>query len=270
MPLLLTWLGTTSLPVECDGLTPDHLASLGAGDVARLPVRVGRETEELGSLFRVSGHAEGCEIVFEGDLQRVRGLGAGMIGGTMRVLGDVGPMLGVGMMGGLIDVRGSVGVWAGAEMRGGLLRITGAAGDHLAAALPGSRLGMRGGAVLVHGGAGSNVGLAMRRGLIAISGAVGDDLGHGMIAGTIAAFGAVGRRAGVGMKRGTLWLGCPSPVELPPGFRFACLQRPTFLALYQGWLADHAFAAPTDVRVPWRRYNGDVIGGGQGEVFVPE
>lgn len=264
----LTWRDATSLPVECPGLRPDLLASLDDHALSHLPARVGRATWDLGALFAIERGGD-VDLAIEGDLSHLRGLGAGMASGILRVRGDVGPLLGMGMTGGRIEVHGSVSDWAAAEMRGGSLHIRGRAGDFLGAALPGGRLGMRGGAVLVEGSAGNMVGLAQRRGLIAIAGPAGDDLGHGMVAGTIAVFGAVGRRSGSGMKRGTLWLAGPEAVALPPGFRPACLQRPNFLTIYERWLVGQGFAVPREaVAGPWLRYNGDVLAGGQGEVFV--
>ncbi len=269
MPLHLTLREAPQFAWECAGLRPDLLADGPALAVGQLPVLVGRETLPLGDLFNVRGQADDGEVIMEGDLSGCRRLGAGMASGTLRVRGPVGPFLGVEMKGGLIDVDGPAGDWAGAEMRGGILRIQGDAADHLGAALPGSRLGMRGGTVLVHGNAGSMVGLAMRRGLIAIAGTVGDDLGHSLIAGTIAVFGAFGRRAGAGMKRGTLWLAGRVDADVPPWFRFACLQSPLFLELYRRRLLELGFPVTEAVVGPHRRYNGDVITDGIGEVLVP-
>ena len=271
MPLTLTWNGPIGRAVDGDDLRPESLA-LPAADAACLLVPAGNSTVELGELFRVEGDGGDGVLIFEGDLRPVRGLASRMEEGRVLVRGDAGPRLGSGMLGGSIEVEGSVGRWAGAEMRGGLIRIRGDAGDLLGAALPGSRLGMRGGVILVDGDAGDDVGLALRRGLIAVGGRMGEGAGRGMIAGSIFGFGPVGRGLGSGMKRGTLALfgaGGPADFEPAPSFEPSGSFRPHVLDLYLSRLRGLGFDVPgAAFASPIRRYNGDRLEGGRGEILV--
>jgi formylmethanofuran dehydrogenase subunit C len=271
MPLTLTWKGPIGRPVEGESLRPDTLAG-SADEIARRTVLAGNASVELGELFRVEGDGGDGRLIFEGDLRPVRGLASGMASGRVEVRGDVGPRLGSGMAGGSIEVEGSAGAWAGAEMRGGSIRIRGNAGDFLGSALPGSRLGMRDGMILVDGAAGNDVGLAMRRGLIAAGGTLGEGAGRGMVAGSIFGFGAAGRGVGAGMKRGTIALfGVEDPdgPELLPSFEPSGAFRPHVLAIYLRMLRTLGFRVPEAAfTIPIRRYNGDRVERGQGEVLV--
>ena len=237
-----------------------------------MPIPVGNGRAEVGELFEVSGDGEDGQVAFEGDLRSVRELAGGMASGRVVVRGDAGDGLGAGMMGGSIEVEGSAGSWLGAEMGGGTIRVGGDSGDFAGAALPGSRVGMRDGLILIDGSAGEDVGLAMRRGLIAIGGRSGDGLGRGMVAGSIFGFGAVGRYPGAGMKRGTLGLfGLEDPDRpgLLPTFESSGSFRPPVVTIYLRRLRSLGFAVPEAAFArPLRRYNGDRVAAGRGEVLV--
>jgi formylmethanofuran dehydrogenase subunit C len=269
MPLILRWRGATTLPVEASALRPETFLDRSTADAARVSLLAGNRPAELGELFAAEGTAGDGEVVVEGDLRQVSGLGRGMAQGRLVVRGDAGAELGAGMTGGLIEVEGSAGDWAAAELRGGMVRIRGSAGRWLGAAYPGSRAGMREGVVLIGGSIGDEAGLGMRRGLIAVAGAVGQGLGRGLIAGSIFAFGAVGRHAGAGMKRGTLALLGPEAPDLLPTFAPSGPARPPFLALYLRRLREWGFPVPEAAFAgPWDRYNGDLAERGQGEIWV--
>ena len=269
MPLTLTWNGPIGRPIDGEGLRPETLSG-PAAEVARLWIPAGNGSIELGELFRVDGDGGDGLLIFEGDLRPVRGLASGMGSGRVVVRGDVGPRLGVGMLGGSIEVEGSAGDRAGAELRGGLIRIRGDAGNFLGAALPGSRLGMRGGAILVDGRAGEDAGLVMRRGLIAVLGALGEGAGRGMIAGSVFGFGSVGQGVGSGMKRGTVALFGPGPgYEPSPTFEPSGHFQPHVVAVYLARLRALGLDLPEAAgRGPIRRYNGDRLEGGRGEILV--
>jgi formylmethanofuran dehydrogenase subunit C len=271
MPLTLTWKGPIGRPVDGDDLRPETLNG-PAAVAARIRVPAGNSTLELGELFELEGDGDDGHLIFEGDLRPVRGLASGMASGRVEVRGDVGPRLGSGMRGGSIEVEGSAGAWAGAEIRGGLLRIRGDAGHFLGAALPGSRLGMREGIILVDGNAGDDVGLALRRGLIAVRGRLGQGAGRAMIAGSIFGFGAVGRGLGSGMKRGTLalfGLGDSPDFELSPAFEPSGHFRPHVLSIYLRKLQSLGFEVPEAAFTSTiRRYNGDRIEKGRGEILI--
>jgi formylmethanofuran dehydrogenase subunit C len=226
MTLTLTLREQPDVALEADVLTPDRLA--GADDIAALPLWHGNERTRLGEFFAVSG--SGDDVRVEGDLSRVRFVGAGMTAGRLTVAGDVGMHAGAGMRGGELHVEGDAAEWAGAGMRGGTLVVRGSVGSRLGGVLPGERAGMRSGEIVVHGDAGEQVGSGLRRGLIAVAGRVGAAAGLRMLAGTIVALGGLGPHAGAGMRRGSLVT--MAPATPPATFVFSCTYRPPFLRLY--------------------------------------
>lgn len=272
MPLILRWRASTTLPVDGSPLKPETFQGRALADAARLSLRVGNATVELGELFDVEGDAADEVLIIEGDLQHIHKLGRGMASGSLTVRGDLGHQAGAEMAGGSIVVEGSCGDWAGAEARGGTLRIRGDVGSFLGAAYPGSRLGMREGLILVDGSAGSDVGLMMRRGLIGVGGSVGSGMGRNMIAGTIVTRGGVGRGLGVGMKRGTLVLAMDresAERAVSSTFAFTGRARLPFWAIYAKRLLDWGFPVPEMMpSSEFARYNGDLANGGQGEILI--
>ncbi|HWC04211.1 MAG TPA: formylmethanofuran dehydrogenase subunit C [Methylomirabilota bacterium] len=258
-----------SVPIEAETITPHALTGKRVSEIEALPVVQGNATARLGDFFQVSGDADGA-VRLTGDCSRVKYIGKGMTDGRIEVDGDAGMHLGAEMRGGEIRVRGSVGDWAGAEMRGGLLRVAGNAGHLLGAAYRGSPKGMRGGTILVEGAAGNEVGCAMRRGLIAV-GAAADFAGVMMLAGSIFVLGKLGIRPGAGMKRGTLVTVARDgdAPRLLPTFRFDCEYRPPWLPLYVRRLHELGFSVPPALAAtPCRRYSGDFVETGKGEILV--
>jgi formylmethanofuran dehydrogenase subunit C len=255
-------------PLEAEVITPDGLAGKSAAEIAGLRVTYGNQVAVLGDFFTVQSDGS-PDIVVEGNLARVKLVGAGMTQGRITVQGDAGMHLGAGMRGGRIDVQGSAGDWAGAEMRGGEIHIRGNAGHGLGGAYRGSAKGMDRGLIVVTGNAGNEVGNVMRRGLIVVGGDTGDFTGAFMIAGSIVVCGELGARAGAGMKRGSI-ITYHLP-ELLPTFRYACTYQPVFLRLLlrqlrsggvpvaEEWLDGH-----------YRRYCGDQVALGKGEILVWE
>ncbi len=266
--LRLTYISTTSIPVEAECLTPDGLAGKSVAEIAALLVQHGNAPAPLGEFFRIDGAADDGHLVIEGDCSRVKLVGTGMKSGTITVEGNIGMHTGAEMCGGTIDVRGNAGDWAGAEMRGGTLRIRGNAGHLLGAGYRGSRLGMLGGMILVDGNAGNEVGSGMRRGTIAVRGNVADFAGVSMIAGSLLIFGKTGIRIGAGMKRGSIAVFGDAPPLLPT-FRYDCVYNPVFLRVYLRILQDAGFAvAPEFMTASYRRYSGDLVALGKGEILV--
>jgi len=265
--LHLRYRGTTTIPVEAECITTDNFAGKSAADIAAFPVQHGNRQEKLGEFFSVEGSVEDGEIEVEGDCSRVKWIGAGMTYGHVTIRGNVGMHLGSEMRGGCIDVFGSAGDWVGGEMRGGRIHVRGDAGHLVGAAYRGSRLGMRGGAILIEGKAGNEVGATMRRGLIVVGGDTADFTGVSMIAGSVFVFGRPGVRVGAGMKRGTIavWGGPPA---LLPTFRFDCAYRPVFLSVYLRQLRQWGFPVADEwLRGSYRRYSGDLVALGKGEVL---
>jgi formylmethanofuran dehydrogenase subunit C len=268
MPLTLTLREQPTVPLETEGLTPDGLANRRCGEIEALTVWHGNRRAQLADFFAVSGNSDE-ELRIEGDLRRVKFLGAGMTAGRVIVAGDAGMHTGADMGGGELVVDGDVGDFAAVNMRGGRLVVQGSAGHQLGGAHPGERAGMRGGEILVHGDAGDQVGAGLRRGLIAVAGRVGDAAGLRMLAGTIVALGGVGAQPGAAMRRGTMV--AMSQVTLLPTFSYACSYHPPFLRLYLHHL--RALGLPlTDEQIEGRyaRWCGDALELRRGEILILE
>jgi formylmethanofuran dehydrogenase subunit C len=228
MTLTLTLREQPVAALEAEVLSPDRLIAASRDEIEALPLWHGNERTRVGEFFAVSG--SGDDVRLEGDLTRVKFVGAEMTAGRLTVAGDVGMHVGAGMRGGELQVEGDAGDWAGAGMRGGTLVVRGSAGRQLGGAHPGERAGMRGGEIVVHGDAGPQVGAGLRRGLIGVAGRAGEAAGLRMLAGTIVALGGLERRAGAGMRRGSIvTMAHATPLAT---FVFSCIYRPPFLRLY--------------------------------------
>jgi formylmethanofuran dehydrogenase subunit C len=253
-------------PLEAEVITPDHFIGKTAAEITCLPAFHGNEPVHLGDFFSVEGDGA-AEIVVEGNLARVKSIGAEMTQGQIIIRGDAGMHLGAGMHGGEILVHGNSGDWAGAEMTGGLIHIEGNAGHGLGGAYRGSRWGMNRGTIIVGGSAGNEVGATMRRGLIAVVGDVGDFAGAFMIAGSIVVFGRLGPRPGAGIKYGTIVT--VHPPELLPTFRYDCVYQPGFLRLLLHSLRARGVTVGEQYLAGYyRRYSGDFTALGKGEILV--
>jgi hypothetical protein len=55
--LHLKYRGTTTIPLEAECITPDHLAGLAALEIARLPLQHSNTQVPLGEFFKVAGDA---------------------------------------------------------------------------------------------------------------------------------------------------------------------------------------------------------------------
>jgi formylmethanofuran dehydrogenase subunit C len=263
--LTLTLREQPDVPLAADVLVPDRLA--GADDVAALELWHGNERTRLGEFFAVSG--AGDDVRLEGDLSRVKRVGAGMTAGRLTVAGDAGMHVGAGMRGGELHVEGDAGDGAGAGMRGGTLVVRGSAGRGLGGALPGERAGMRGGEIVVGGDAGAQAGAGLRRGLIAVAGRAGEAAGLRMLAGTIVTLGGLAPHAGAGMRRGSIVT--MAPAAPPATFVFSCAYRPPFLRLYLRRLRALGLAV-SDEQLDGRyaRWCGDGLELRRGEILILE
>ncbi|HVP21074.1 MAG TPA: formylmethanofuran dehydrogenase subunit C [Anaerolineaceae bacterium] len=256
----------SNFPLDTESITPDQFKDKPVSEIARLPALLGNQAGALGDFFTIMDDSSPV-ITLEGDLGRVKHIGAGMTEGKIVIHGNAGMHLGAGMRGGEITVHGDTGDWAGAEMTGGKIHITGNAGHGLGGAYRGSRHGMNRGLILVEGNAGNETGALMRRGLIVVLGNVADFAGAFMLAGTILVFGKLGARTGAGMKYGTI-VTFHQP-ELLATFHYDCVYRPGFLSLLfkslrsQGLPVEAGWAAGS-----FRRYSGDFNTLGKGEVLV--
>ena len=77
MALTLTLPEPPTVPLETEGLSPDRLAGLHKGEIEALTVWHGNRRAQLADFFTVSGDGDE-ELRIEGDLRRVKSLGAGM------------------------------------------------------------------------------------------------------------------------------------------------------------------------------------------------
>lgn len=251
--------------LDAPGVRPDAFATLTEAEIARLPAWHGKQAVRLGDFFDVRG-AESEDVRVEGDVQRVKRLGAEMAGGRLVISGRAGLHTGAGMSGGRLVIEGDADEWTGTSMRGGVLEVRGNAGAQFCGALPGNSRGMSGGVALVHGSVGERAGERLRRGVIAVAGNAGAYAAAHMIGGTLLVNGSLGRGAGIGMKHGTILAG--STLELLPTFRFACQYRPSFLPLLFQSLEAHGFEVAAHLRTgAFRRYGGDFADLGRGEIL---
>src|ERR1700674_927577 len=268
MSLTLTLHTVPEVPLEAEALSPYRVAGLSGIDVAKLPVMHGNRSAELGDFFRAVGRGDG-ELRIEGDLARVKFIGAAMSEGRVVVEGTAGMHLGAGMKGGEIVVEGNCGDWVGPEMSGGRIVIKGNAGHMVGSAVRGSLSGISGGEIIVHGNAGNEAGSAMRRGLIAIGGDCGDFAGVNMIAGTIIVLGTLGWRSGAGMKRGTVV--SMHGAEMLPTFSRAGSYSPVFLRLYLLHLREAGLpVADEHINGIYQRWSGDAVETNHGEILLRE
>lgn len=256
------------VPLETEVINPSVFASLSQSGIEYLEVMHGNVKCKLGDFFKVTGKGE-LVIHVEGDLSRVKLVGAGMTEGKITIDGDVGMHLGVGMSGGEIMVNGSAGDWVGPEMSGGRITIKKNAGHMIGSAFRGQSSGITGGEIFVHGNAKNEVGNAMRRGLIVIGGNAGDFTGVNMLAGTIIVLGELGIRTGAGMKRGTIVSLQDAPIL--PSFEYSCTYHPLFLRLYFTRLRANGFKRKIQEKHlsgKYKRYSGDGIELNRGEVLL--
>ncbi len=269
MVLCLRFKNPSPVPLEVEGLTPEHLSSLSLSEVERSIIFQGNRKVPLGDYFRASGDPSDAVVHWEGDLAGVHWIGAKMTAGEIRVIGNAGRHLGSEMRGGRILVEGNAGDWVGGEMHGGLIHVHGRAGHLIGAAYRGSARGMTGGTILINGDVGNEIGHTMRRGMLAIGGDTGDLIGFNMLAGSVLTFGETGIRHGAGMHRGTLGFFGPTAPPLLPTFRHACRYRPDILKLTFAHLRELGFPVPVDAaEMEVDLYNGDMIEGGRGEMLI--
>ncbi|MCA9261520.1 MAG: formylmethanofuran dehydrogenase subunit C [Planctomycetales bacterium] len=255
------------LTVETEGLTTDWACDKSLGEIERFPIQLGGDTIPLAEAFEVTGDPRDQRHTWEGELDRVHWIAAGMASGEVRIVGSAGRHAGSQMRGGRLVIEGNAGDFVGAHLVRGSIHVRGDAGDGAGGAYPGARRGMRGGCLLVDGCAGDEAGALMRRGVIAVGGDLGALAGRHMLAGTIVGFGSWGRYPGMEMRRGTLLALGASPPSLGPTFAYAC-QLTTKLAVLIGrHLLDQGFRAPNEIPTQLEMANGDALALGRGEVL---
>ncbi|MSR56170.1 MAG: formylmethanofuran dehydrogenase subunit C [Planctomycetaceae bacterium] len=270
MPLTLTLKQLTAIPIEVDGIRLETVREQSLDQIRATRVQYGNKQPTLGEFFDASGSAaDDNHLVWVGDCSKVKLIGTNLTQGTITVEGHAGMHLGAEMTGGEVVCEGNAADWVGAEMKGGRIRVRGNAGHCVGAVYRGGRRGMTGGEILISGNAGNEIGHTLRRGLIAVGGQAGDAIGFNLLAGSIFIFGAAGIRPGAGMRRGTIvFFGGEAPPMLPT-FKYACTYRPDYLRVYLLHLKRNGFAVPDDcLNAAYRRYNGDFLELGKGEILV--
>ncbi len=270
MTLVLTQQAETTIPIEVQGITPDRLLGNSLQQISRLPVWHGRRKLELGEVFQIDGSMDdSMTIIWDGNLRPVHWIGAGMTGGKIQIQSDTGRHIGSQMSGGEIFVTGGVSDFLGVEMTGGQIRVAGNAGDWVGGNYPGTKIGMNRGSILVDGNVGKGAGQAMRRGTIAIGGNVEELVGWNMLAGTILVFGSCGAHPGAGMTRGTIVLGGEENEPLLPTFRTGGSYTVPILRMLSRWLQQQDFHFDSTIlESRFQQFDGDLLCGGRGEVFV--
>ena len=266
MSLKLILHTTPEVPLEADLLSPDKITGLNESAIAAIKVQHGNQIVNAGDFFKVQGKANG-EIHFEGDLSRIKHLGAGMTSGQMYIHGDVGAHLGTGMSGGEIIVEGNAADWVGPEMSGGCITVKGNAGHMVGSAYRGSTKGMSGGEIIIHGNVKNETGHAMRNGLIIVGGNSGDFTGVNMLAGTILVLGEMGIRSGASMKRGTII--SMHQAQMLPTFTYSCLYQPIFMRmLLQHVIKTGVPVGKEYIQGQYQRWCGDSVEFNKGEILI--
>ncbi len=146
------------IPIEVETIRPELFIGKSPLEISALPANCGNQLACLGDFFEIGEDGQ-PDILVEGDLERVKMIGAGMTQGRITVEGNAGMHLGAEMSGGSIVVNGNVADWAGAEMHGGSIRIRGNAGNDLGGGYRGSTKGMNRGVILVRRQRGERGGL---------------------------------------------------------------------------------------------------------------
>lgn len=204
------------MPVFAECITPGNLTNRNVKEISELKVWEGNMERRLGELFRIEEiDRDHTAMTIEGNVSKIRKIGARMTSGQIEIRGSAGMHLAEGMKGGKITVVGNVGSWAGSMMRGGTIEIHGNAGDYLAAPYRGSTEGMRGGEITVHGSVGNEAAMYMKKGIIRISGKAGQFLGFRMHDGTVFAQDDCEARAGACMVGGKIIIGGTLESVLP-------------------------------------------------------
>ena len=265
--LTLRLRGVPPQRVDLSGLNPAALAGKSAAEIEALAINTTRRALSVGDVFDVR-HGDVDEIVIEGGDERLDRVGAGLAGGAIRVLGDVGVEAGRGMTGGVVRVEGAAGPFAGSGLRGGLLEIGGDAGERLGGPRAGETEGMSGGMIVVRGNAGPRAGDRLRRGFMLIEGAAAEYAGSRMIAGTLLIGGKAGALPGYLMNRGTILL-AGGVAAMGPTFRDCGVYELVAARLLAAHAAPVSARLGAALRQPLRRFAGDLAALGLGEILTP-
>ena len=255
------------VPLEAECITPGVINKLKPKEVEKLKIYHGNRERDLGDFFKVTnGKSDILEV--EGDMHKIKYLGANMSCGEMQIEGDVGAHLGSAISGGFIKINGNAADWIAPEMTGGRIHITGNGGHCIASAYRGASKGVTGGEIIIEGNVKNELGHAMAGSTMVVGGKCGDFTGVNMISGTILTFGEMGIRTGAGMKRGSII--CMNNIEVLPTFSYDCMYTPIYLKLLFNYIKDN-----TKIKIDekffsgsFHRWSGDAIEMNRGELLV--
>ncbi len=263
----LTLHTTPDVPLETEVISPQSFKGLDEKQISALTIFHGNDQRALADFFDVTDIESKDVIELEGDLSKVKLIGAGMTEGKLLIHGNVGAHLGSDMTGGEIIVHGNAADWVGREMSGGRIIIHGNAGHMVGSSVRGSSKGIQGGEIIIYGNALNEVGNGMRRGLIAIAGNSGDFTGVNMKAGTIVVLGQLGMRPGAGMVRGTIISGQQS--QLLPTFTYNTTYQPTVIKSILIYLRKMGFPMQDGhIHGNYQRWSGDSLELNKGEILL--
>jgi len=247
-------------PIIAECINPDIFQGKTCEEIEALKVWEGNKQKKLGELFkieeiRIGNPLEKTVVTIQGDVSKVRRIGAYMTNGEILIHGNVGMHLGEEMRDGKTTVHGNVGGWTGSMMKGGTIEIHGDAGDYLGAPYRGSSEGLRGGKITVYGNVGNEVGAHMRKGVIKIYGSAGQFVGLRMHDGTIYVQKDSEGRTGACMTDGKIVVG---------GFLESVL--PTFTI--DSVKAKVKIEEGEAVEGPFYLFQGDLTENGNGKLYV--
>jgi formylmethanofuran dehydrogenase subunit C len=265
-PLVLSLRERPAQRLDLSPLLPHLLAGKTASEIAKIELQTTRMRVTVGDVFRLRMGDAG-QIRIEGGSDRLDRVGAGMTGGVIEILGDVGTQAGRLLGDGRLRILGNAGHWAASGMKGGELEITGSAGDRLGGPIAGEIAGMRGGIVIVRGSVGERAGDRMRRGTIVVEGSAGHYAGSRMIAGTLLVRRKAGSMPGYLMRRGTIILGEGAAV-LSPTFVDCGTHELVAMRLLAGYLKPYSKSVALLTARPLRRLAGDMAVFGYGELLL--
>jgi formylmethanofuran dehydrogenase subunit C len=207
------------LYLEAEVFNPDALAGKKATEIADLPLAMGNTVQKVGDFFTVTGNggatAAETKIIVNGDLTKVKYIGAKMSAGEVVINGSADMYVGAWMTGGKIHAKGNIGHFAATAMKGGEILVEGNAGNYLAAAYRGDWRGMQGGRIHVKGNAGSDIGYFMMGGEIVIDGNVDVHVMTHADGGKTVIKGNAKSRLGGQMVRGEIYLFGSVDVMMP-------------------------------------------------------
>jgi len=255
------------VPLEAESITPAIINKLKVKEVEKIKIFHGNREVNIADFFSVANNK--LELLeLEGDMHKIKYIGANMFSGEIQIEGNVGAHLGSAMSGGFIKVNGNTGDWIAPEMSGGRMHITGNGGHCIACAYRGAAKGVTGGEIIIEGNVKNELGHAMAGATMVVGGKCGDFTGVNMISGTILTFGEMGTRTGAGMKRGSII--CMNNLEILPTFSYDCSYNPIYLKLLFKYLIENTKIKIEDKFFDgsFDRWSGDAIEMNRGELLV--